>query len=868
MRTKLLLVLTLIAAQFSSVYAETLTSPILPNIQPLTYCDSNNDGIGVFDLTVVTPQILAVQSGLASNYQIIYQESFGSNTISNPGSYSNINPWNQTVYYSIIEISSGDLALGSFQIVVNPKPQLITSAPPYTLCDDNQDGIAVFDLTSLIPDLLQGAAYNVTFHETQTDAEIGGAGITTPFAYTNIYPFAQTIYARGTDPVTGCYTVVPVVLEVSPAPIIDALPPIALCDGDANPQDGVASVNLAQQTAVILASQALPPSNYSVTYYTSLAAAQSEVSPILTTQNYVGTNGAILWYRIENNATGCYNVGSFHLVIAGPLSLTTPTVYAVCDSDAQPNNQYTYFDLNVKNSEITQGLPGYTVTYYPSYPITPSSVAIANPTAYVNVQPAVQTLGVMVTSPSGCVSYTTLDIRVYPIPLPNTNPNTIVACDTDGNGSELVDLTVNTTYITNGNPNLILHYYATQYDLDYGINEILTPTVYMASGGNVYIKVTNTFTGSNGYPCYRQVTQPVALINNSAPNVMQPNYPPYQLCNNSGIEGMGIFNLASQTAFIAMGQPNVTVVFYPSFADALNGTNAITNLNYVNVTSYVQTLGIRVINSCSGAYSISTMDINVMPSPHLDLISNNTLNTVYVDGSNNVVQPLLLDTQLNSNYTYQWELNGAPLPNALASTYLVATAIPGGGESVFSVTATDINTGCVATDSIVVSQSDGVPSPSGPISQTFNPGETLAYLTVAGSNVLWYASAANKNTTSTPLPLTTLLVDGTTYYASQTIGGIESAARLPVTVHAALGVPGNEIASLKFAPNPIKDVLTLQSTVILKSIAVYSMLGQKVFEQNYNNMDITIDLSRLASGNYILRAQGETNQKTIRIVKE
>ena len=55
---------------------------------------------------------------------------------------------------------------------------------------------------------------------------------------------------------------------------------------------------------------------------------------------------------------------------------------------------------------------------------------------------------------------------------------------------------------------------------------------------------------------------------------------------------------------------------------------------------------------------------------------------------------------------------------------------------------------------------------------------TLADISVIGSNVKWYTSL----TDVTPLLATTTLVDGVTYYATQTINGCESVERLAVTV--------------------------------------------------------------------------------------
>ncbi|MFN9898966.1 MAG: hypothetical protein ACK55Z_09280, partial [bacterium] len=75
--------------------------------------------------------------------------------------------------------------------------------------------------------------------------------------------------------------------------------------------------------------------------------------------------------------------------------------------------------------------------------------------------------------------------------------------------------------------------------------------------------------------------------------------------------------MASQVASILLGQTGMDVTFYPSLAEAQNNTNAITNLQYTNAIIYVQTLGIRITNTTTGCYVISTMDIRVEPLPTL-----------------------------------------------------------------------------------------------------------------------------------------------------------------------------------------------------------------------------------------------------------
>ena len=55
----------------------------------------------------------------------------------------------------------------------------------------------------------------------------------------------------------------------------------------------------------------------------------------------------------------------------------------------------------------------------------------------------------------------------------------------------------------------------------------------------------------------------------------------------------------------------------------------------------------------------------------------------------------------------------------------------------------------------------------------------LTVLSVSGNSLKWYDAATGGNL----LPNTTLLVDETTYYVSQTIGGVESSNRLAITVN-------------------------------------------------------------------------------------
>jgi hypothetical protein len=663
------------------------------------------------------------------------------------------------------ELSSRDKYL-----VIDPTLPALSDV---SICDNNNDGFGVFDLTVQDASILaaqSGAAsdYFISYHETFTDANTGGSPVNSTM-YNNLYAFTQIVYVRIKNVNTNSFVVGSFEVNVNPSPIAFLITNITLCDTDSNRFDGSALVDLTTQTSTVLAQQALPPNNYTVGYYESQAGAESGFNAIITASAYSAANSQVIWIRIADNATGCYAVASFTIRINSPLVLTTPTELAVCDDDASPNDLTHVFDLTIKDSEISSS-PDALITYYPSLADAQNNIApISDPTAYVNPVPTVQTIGVAVTSVQGCRSYTTLDIRVLPIPTPLTNPPALTPqCDYNNMGDmmEMFDLTVNAAYMANGDPTLSFHYFYSITDAVYNVNEILTPTIALA-GSNVWVRVENNRVDNNDNHCYQLVEQP----------------------------------------------------------------------------------------------------LTVYPAPNPVIVSNDTLNTVYVDGSNNVVRPLLLECGLNGNYSYEWYENNILVDTN--STYLINTASPTGASRVYTVSVINLYTGCYwISTAYTVLQSSDVGPPAGIIAQGFTPGDTLASLTVTGSAIQWYSLATDRNSNSAPLPLSTVLVDGTTYYASQTIGGIESAVRLPVTVHVALGLPTHEIVALKYAPNPVKDILNLESASVIRLVQVFNLLGQKVAEQSFDNTHVLLNLSDIKSGSYIIKLQSETAQKTIRIIKQ
>ena len=597
-----------------------------PNYPQYSLCDTTGlTGFETFDLASRVNAILLGQTGMEVSFYPSLSDAQGdSNEITNL-QYTNAIIYVQTLGIRITNIATGCYVISTIDIRVEPLPTLIPPTQPYTICDDNQDGYSCgFDLLSLEAGMLGGAPgsanYTLTFYETITDAQTGNTttDIDPTLPYCSINPFVQFLYVRAQDNITGCYSILPIELNADPSPVGPVnLNPITVCDQDSNPQSASTLLDLTQQTAVVLAQQTGVATDYTVTYYTSQLLAQGGTSPIINDTNYFGSNTEIVWVRVEHNTTHCYNIGSFQLEINTPLLLTTPAPLSLCDDDANPNDQHHAFNLTVKNTEINQGT-GYTVTYYPSLPDAQNdtnAISAAAALAYVNIPPAVQTLGVVVTTTAGCQSITTLDIRVLSIPTPNTNPSPLAPkCDDNNPGDmmEVFDLTVNEGYIGNGDPNLTFHYYNSQTDALVPQNEITTPTAALVGDvdpaeQSVWIRVENNRIDYQGNHCYVLVEQPLTV--NPLPTIVQP-LPPYRVCDNN-TDGIAVFDLTNPLlapqilgTITTNQQPaDYTISYYLTAAGANPATNTgetpLPN-SYTNVTPNAQDIYIRVVNNATG----------------------------------------------------------------------------------------------------------------------------------------------------------------------------------------------------------------------------------------------------------------------------
>lgn len=75
-------------------------------------------------------------------------------------------------------------------------------------------------------------------------------------------------------------------------------------------------------------------------------------------------------------------------------------------------------------------------------------------------------------------------------------------------------------------------------------------------------------------------------------------------------------------------------------------------------------------------------------------------------------------------------------------------------------------------------------------------------------------------------------------------------------------------SSFKAYPNPVHDILNIDSQAKVKSISIIDLSGKTVLSSEINQNQFNINLSRLSSGAYILSAQTENGLQSVKVIKK
>ena len=470
-----------------------------------------------------------------------------------------------------------------------------------TVCDDDNDGFAEFTLTDADAEIIAGQPDTfVNYYLTEAEADAGDTSVALASPYTNVSN-PQTIWAR-IENSGGCFDTVSFTLTVLDSPVLnDPIPAFEICD-DAT-ADGLAIFDLTFWIPQISSDATL---NYS--FYETEADANAGTAAIGDPTAYSNTsNPQTIWVRVDDNASPCFTVGSFLLVVnPGPVT-ETPDPYGLCD-DQLPFDGFTEFDLTSRDAEISVGASGVTVTYYE----TEADAATGDPglalvSPYTNTSNPQTVYARVEDDTTGCFSIEPLELEVLEGPVIN-DPSPLALCDENNTGDEIeeFDLTLKDSEITGGTAGLVVTYHETEADSETGDNPITSPYTNTSNPQTIYVRVVDPTTG-----CFSLTTLTLEVI------AVQPfNIPegPIVACGDSG--GFASFDLGSLIDEITGGAAGLIVSFHETEEDALNNDNPLP-LDYTNNTN-PQIIYVRVTDPlCFGTFALELL---AEPAPTLSTI--------------------------------------------------------------------------------------------------------------------------------------------------------------------------------------------------------------------------------------------------------
>ena len=161
------------------------------------------------------------------------------------------------------------------------------------------------------------------------------------------------------------------------------------------------------------------------------------------------------------------------------------------------------------------------------------------------------------------------------------------------------------------------------------------------------------------------------------------------------------------------------------------------------------------------------------------------------------------------------------------------------------------------------------PPPAGNKTQYFNFSVPvlISDLFVKGTDIKWYSSNSNAIANSNPLELSTILTNGSSYYAMQTLNGCPSNFPLAVTVTNSLEIESANFEGLEFYPNPFKNYFKLKYSEILNTLELYNISGQSVLKLNLNAKETTQNVENLPSGIYFIELTTKNKKGIIKGIK-
>ncbi len=296
-------------------------------------CDNNNDGFATFLLSDSETEIIGTQSStslLVTYHTTMVDAENGTDSLSD--SFTNSINYNQTIFVRVQNATDASCyAITNFELQVFDSPEIQT-VTDWSICDDNNNGVTVFDLTEKNAEILGNqnvADFTVRYYENLADANLAQNEING--LYQNTTNPQAIFYSIENNGNATCIVTNSFEIEVYNTPFAQVPSPIVLCDDN---ETGIQTIDLTQKDVEILGNQSV--NDFKVTYFASQADAENNTNTLDTSVYTNVLNQETIYARVQpNNLDDCYATTSFEIIINSLPQINLEERYVICpDSPA------------------------------------------------------------------------------------------------------------------------------------------------------------------------------------------------------------------------------------------------------------------------------------------------------------------------------------------------------------------------------------------------------------------------------------------------------------------------------------------------------------------------------------------------------
>ncbi|MBU2951607.1 T9SS type B sorting domain-containing protein [Tamlana agarivorans] len=608
-------------------------------------CDENDDSTDTAKFN-----LLSVESFIANDLPFpISVEFYETEADRSAGNSVDKNQFYEATSPHTLYVSIGDGACTQeAEINLRVNPVLLFTSPPIAYCDDDDDGIVDIDLQSLDETITGGNAnFNVTYFETEIDAENNDTSNRLTRYYRNTNPIT-TLYARiASVGATGCSTVNEFQIEVVTAPSTNKPNDIIICDND---QDGFSIINLNSKTSEIVSNTA----GLDVDFFTSLNDAQNKTNEIPETQrDAYNTETQTIYIRVEDTVspTGCFAIESFEAIVNTEPVFPAISNYQICESSGASVSDFYLYE---KDAEILNGQSGKEVYYFEDAAFTS---LIDKNTAYQNTS-RMQTIYVLVENISdpNCFGTSTFVLQVSPDPVYNPVTPYLVCDDKSNDGKNVFNLDEKANEISQGLSGDILNisFHETRDDANNNTNSLPTNYTNITNPQTIFVRIE-----SDDSLCF--VVEEIGINIITAPNVTDAL--PLVYCD-ADYDGITNFDLTTADYDILdRVQSNLIINYFNELSD-INQSDGLDNSNEISDPSKfntgAKTVYIKVANTLTGCFSIIPVELIVNLPPLLNPIGSYPICDNDSDTFDlNIINDLIVDDLSTVNISYYNTLSDA-----------------------------------------------------------------------------------------------------------------------------------------------------------------------------------------------------------------